>query len=200
MIILDRNVRQRCGVFFPLFVDDVCCPHSTRYQLIILKMCQMSMHVRWSVCLFVFFWRNRRLRLYRRCTAVKTTFDKIYGWPIYTHRRHRRHSRTAAAAAATVVTKWAAKHALPSFANTNRMELETAECNDIILSLSQSVLSKRRKNNIKMTLLHWPCARCALKKYHQRDAHQGDNNLCNPLSREWPPLNYLFVFLLLFFS
>lgn len=157
MIILDRNVRQRCDSFFPLFVDDVCSPQST---CIILKMCQMSMHVRWSVCLFVLFWQNRRLRLYRRCTAVKTTFDKIYGWPIYTHRRH---SRTAAAAA-TVVTKWAAKHALPSSANTSRIELETAECNAIILSLSQSVLSKRRKNNIKMTLLHWPRARCALKK------------------------------------
>lgn len=88
--------------------------HSVWAQwLTIRKMCQMFIRVRWSVCLFVFLLKLSPPVVfvdYRRCAAAeKTTFDKIYRWPIYT----KRHSRPSAA---TVVTEsWVSKHTLPSF-------------------------------------------------------------------------------------
>lgn len=71
----------------------------------------MCLCVRWSVCLFVLFCRSRPSPTTadaQHAPVEKTTFDKIYRWPIYT--------RCAAGQRQLLsLLKWGSKHALPSF-------------------------------------------------------------------------------------
>lgn len=169
MIIHDRNVRQLSWLPLPSSLTTGCClrtahcwPHCrpSLEERKNLNLNVSNVHTCSLICLVICFSVEIVVIDYRRCAAVKTTLDKIYGWPIYTQGTAGQQRQLLS------LLNWRSKHALPSTGRRTPIGSKQPNASwQHFISLTISSISQKR-NNIKRKWRSsvWRAPGCPLKK------------------------------------